>query len=156
MSVLLATTEAVRVGKFGAVGILNTLLDFGIYNALTTKRIGLTKLRANVVSTTITMIISFFLQRQVVFGSGQSSPLLQAIKFFAVTAFGLYILQNIVIYLFTKSWKWPKNLVHAVLKKLPKIKYINDDFVVKNGAKVAATLVSLTWNYIMYKRVVFK
>jgi putative flippase GtrA len=28
-------------------------------------------------------------------------------------------------------------------------------FIAKNAAKIVGTIISLTWNYIMYKRVVF-
>ena len=153
--IMLAASEIVTVGKFGAVGVVNTLLDFAIYNVLTTKKIGLTKIRANIVSTSITMVISFLLQKQVVFQQGDGNPWLQAVKFFAVTAVGLYLLQNAVIYLFTKYWKWPKVWVDAILKALHLNKLLSSDFALKNGAKVAGTVVSLTWNYLMYKRIVF-
>ncbi|HEY2003495.1 MAG TPA: hypothetical protein VGH44_00060, partial [Candidatus Saccharimonadia bacterium] len=32
----------------------------------------------------------------------------------------------------------------------------HDQFLIKNGAKAIATVISLSWNYIMYKKVVFK
>jgi putative flippase GtrA len=153
---LLATTEVTRVGKFGLVGIFNTLLDFAIFNILSSKRIGFSKIKANICSVTVTMIVSFYLQRALVFGSGTTNPVQQAALFFLVTGFGLYVLQTIVIWAFTKAWDWPLRWVHAILKFLHLNKLMSDDFVLKNGAKVAATLVSLTWNYIMYKRIVFK
>ncbi len=153
--ILALASEVGTVGKFVSVGLFNTLLDFGLFNLLTSKSIKFSKLKANTCSTTVTMIVSFILQRSLVFGSGGGSPLIQALKFFAVTAFGLYILQNGVIQLFTKTWKWPARWVKVILQTLRLKKFMSEDFVLKNGAKVAATLASLSWNYLMYKRIVF-
>lgn len=151
---LLAETTAIQVGKFGIVGILNTAIDFLIFNILSSKRVGMSKIKANVISATCAMTFSFFANRQAVFRAGDGDPIEQAIIFFAVTAFGLYVLQNIVLYFLLRRWSWPKALVVRLLSRF-KIKKLSTDFVLKNGAKVAATGVSLVWNFLLYKFVVF-
>ena len=145
--------EIKRVGKFGIVGILNTLIDFGIYNLLSSKA-GLTLVQSNIISTTVAMIFSFFANKQVVFQKKGGSLLRQGVTFFIVTAFGLYVLQTGTIALLTQVWFWPIN----TLLRLVHYAGISghSDFIIKNSAKAAATIVSLTWNYIMYKKVVFK
>ena len=142
-----------RVGKFGIVGILNTLIDFVIFNLLTTDT-GLGLVPANVISTTIAMVFSFMANKRVVFRKQDGSTVMQAVIFFAFTAFGLYVLQNGTIYILTSVWTWPINVFVATVHMLG----IPDHnaFLIKNGAKAVATVVSLSWNYVVYKKVVFK
>jgi putative flippase GtrA len=148
------TVEIKRVGKFGIVGIINTLLDFGIFNALTKfAHFGL--IQANIVSTTCAMLFSFFANKKVVFKQEGGSVVRQAILFFAITAFGLYVIQNGIIYLLTDLWIGPINLFVNIIRSVG-INFFSDGFYINNGAKAIATLASLTWNYIMYKKVVFK
>ena len=144
--------DIVRAGKFGAVGVLNTLIDFSIFNLLS----GLLKfgiLQANIVSTTIAMIFSFSANKKLVFKPGKGSLIRQAVIFFAVTAFGLYVLQLGTIKLLTDIWLAPISIGLAVAHFVGIIGH--DQFLAKNGAKAAATVVSLAWNYVMYKKVVF-
>jgi putative flippase GtrA len=144
--------ELTRVGKFGIVGILNTVIDFTIYNVLSS-RAGLTLVQANIVSTTIAMVFSFLANKHVVFQKDEGSSVKQAVLFFAVTAFGLYVLQTGTIKLLTDVWLVPVSLGISAAHALGITGH--DQLVAKNGAKALATMVSLTWNYIMYKKVVF-
>ena len=145
-----------NLAKFGLVGILNTAVDFIIFNILTNKKIGWKKIPANLVSTTVAMIISFSLNRGFVFNATGGNIYLQSIEFFAVTAFGLYVLQSLVIYFLLTVWEWPVELAWKIVKLIKLDKYLSHDFVRKNSAKAAATLVSLTWNYLMFSFIVFK
>lgn len=152
--ILFATTdEVVRISRFGMIGIFNTLVDFAIFNALSGKKIGWGKLKSNTVSTTVAMICSFVLNRNYVF-SGHGDPLIQIILFFGITAFGLYVLQNGVIYLFTQVWSWPGKLTSRLIDAfhLP----FENDLVLKNSAKIIGTVLSLVWNYLLYSKVVFR
>ncbi len=148
------SVEIRRVGKFGIVGIINTLLDFGIFNALTKfAHFGL--IQANIISTTCAMLFSFFANKNLVFKQDGGSVAKQAVSFFVVTAFGLYVIQNGIIWLLTDVWVGPVHLVVQTVRSLG-IHVFSDGFYINNSAKAVATVASLTWNYIMYKRVVFK
>jgi putative flippase GtrA len=142
-----------HVSKFGAVGLANTLLDFLIYNLLS-GRFGLTLVASNIISTTCAMVLSFFGNKKLVFGKHDGSTLGQALKFYAVTAFGLYVLQTGTIHLLTQVWTGPTQLALGWAHMLGL--HGHDEFLVKNGVKVVATGISLTWNYFMYKMVVFR
>ncbi len=144
--------EITRVGKFGIVGVLNTFIDFVIYNVLSSA-VGLTLVQSNIISTSIAMVFSFLANKHVVFKSDKGSSVKQAVLFFAVTAFGLYILQTGTIKLLTDVWLLPVTLGLALSHLLGITGH--DQFLAKNAAKAIATVVSLTWNYIMYKKVVF-
>lgn len=141
-----------QVGKFGAVGVLNTLIDFTLYNILSS-RVGLTLIQSNILSTSVAMAVSFVANRRLVFKTDHGSLPKQAVSFVLVTAFGMYVLQTGTIQLLTEIWLTPISLGLSVAHWA----HINnhDPFLIKNGAKAAATAVSLAWNFIMYKKVVF-
>lgn len=141
-----------RFGKFGIVGALNTLLDFSIYNVLSSV-FKFTLVQSNIISTTIAMVFSFSANKKLVFKAGSHSVLRQGILFAVVTAFGLYVIQTGTIKLLTDVWVAPIALGLRVAHGLGIIGH--DTFLSKNGAKAVATALSLTWNYIMYKKVVF-
>jgi putative flippase GtrA len=147
-----ASAEITRVGKFGLVGILNTLIDFTGYNVLSSI-VGLSLVQSNIISTSIAMIFSFTANKKVVFKKNKGSFAKQAVAFFIVTAFGLYVIQTGTIKLLTDVWLAPVTLGLAVAHSLNIVGH--DQFLAKNGAKAIATVLSLTWNYIMYKKVVF-
>jgi putative flippase GtrA len=144
------------LAKFGLVGILNTAIDFIIFNVLTNKKIGLKKIPANLISTTIAMLVSFGLNRGFVFNATGGNIYIQSAEFFAVTAFGLYVLQSLVIYFLLEIWEWPVEFAWKIVQLFKLDKFMSHEFVRKNAAKAAATLVSLTWNYLMFSFIVFK
>lgn len=146
-------SELKRVGKFGLVGAINTLIDFALYNLLSSGA-GLSLIASNFVSTTVAMVFSFVANKQMVFEKKSGSLTRQAATFFIVTAFGLYVIQNGVIVLLTQVWLDP---VHLGVATAHLVGLRNDDaFVIKNTAKIIGTIASLTWNYFLYKMVVFK
>lgn len=143
-----------QAGKFGVVGVANTFLDFFIFNVCS-KFLQLALLPSNTISTTIAMTFSFMANRKVVFKEGDRSAVHQAVIFFAVTAFGLYVLQNGIIHLLAITWPGPLIAVVKVVRQLG-LTMFSDAFYVNNGAKAVGTVASLAWNFIMYKKVVFR
>jgi len=143
-----------QAGKFGVVGVANTFLDFFIFN-FCSKFLRLALLPSNTISTTIAMTFSFIANRKVVFKEGDRSALHQALIFFAVTAFGLYVLQNGIIHFLAIAWPGPLLAAVKVVRHLG-LNMFSDAFYVNNGAKAVGTVVSLAWNFIMYKKVVFR
>lgn len=123
--------------RFALVGGINTVIDFGILFFLVF--IGLDKIPSNFISTSIAFIFSFFANKTFTFKSKGGNAKREFGLFIAVTIFGLWVLQPIVI-----------SAASAALASLtvadPAVLFI---------AKLAATLVSLIWNYIMYSRFVF-
>lgn len=150
-----ALQETKRVGKFGLVGIINTVIDFSVFNVLIIYA-SFSQIPANLVSTTIAMTFSFFANKTFVFKNKSNDYIRQVVLFLLVTAFGLYVIQNAVIFFLTESWLWPLEFAYSIVSFIKLDVIFSQDFVVNNGAKVIATLFSMTWNYIMYKKVVFK
>lgn len=126
--------------RFAAIGGLNTILDFVILFGLTS--LGISSLIANVFSTGITFINSFGLNKKITFKSVSKSKrelALEMALFIIVTLFGLWVIQGVIIFLTLPFFE-------SILKN-PKISLLT--------SKLIATIFSLIWNFILYKKVVF-
>lgn len=124
--------------RFGLIGVINTALDFGLLFIL--KSIGLMATTANIFSTSIAFVFSFFANKKYTFRSSGTNIVREMILFVAVTLFGLWVLQTGVIWL--------------VLPHLSKLLRSSEMGLLVT--KLIATAVSMTWNYILYDKLVFK
>lgn len=124
--------------RFIAVGGVNTLIDFGLL--FTLKAFGLPAISANVISTTAAFCFSFFANKKYTFKTTGTDIKREIFLFIVITLFGLWVLQTLVIAFVT-------NLLSQTGLQ---------DGVILLIAKLFATTVSLTWNYVLYSRVVFK
>ncbi|MBB1555895.1 GtrA family protein [Candidatus Saccharibacteria bacterium] len=124
--------------RFGLIGVINTALDFGLLFIL--KSIGLMATTANIFSTSIAFVFSFFANKKYTFRSSGTNIVREMILFVAVTLFGLWVLQTGVIWL--------------VLPHLSKLLRSSEMGLL--ATKLIATAVSMTWNYILYDKLVFK
>ena len=124
--------------RFGLIGVINTALDFGLLFIL--KSIGLMATTANIFSTSIAFVFSFFANKKYTFRSSGTNIVREMILFVAVTLFGLWVLQTGVIWL--------------ALPHLSKLLRSSEMGLLVT--KLIATAVSMTWNYILYDKLVFK
>jgi putative flippase GtrA len=139
---------------FGIVGVINTLIDFIILNILAVV-LGFPRLPSNIVSTSIAAGFSFFANKRVVFGSKSKNYRREIVMFLLVTFSGLYILQTIVIYLIADLSNAPGNVMYRLVELLHLDGLLSRDAVITNVAKLAATILTMVWNYILYKKYVF-
>lgn len=157
-----AKAEVKQVGRFGLIGILNTLVDYVIF-------IGLTKIlsipldgvwKAKLVSGAIAMCFSFIMNRTFVFRSKSQNVGRQAAEFFPVTMVGVFVIQTGLVQLFSSKLPHLGKLAFSIGDSLGIVGILPDllteAFVIKTVAFGLATLASLTWNYLMYKHVVFR
>ncbi|MCD7101220.1 GtrA family protein [Pseudoclavibacter sp. 13-3] len=126
--------------RFLLIGGMNTLIDFGLLFALVA--LGVHTIPANIISTGIAFVVSFFANRSYTFKACQGSLPRQMALFVLVTLFALWVLQPLVI-----------TLVSPVIANLSGHR-LNDGAVLLI-AKLLATGVSMMWNYILYAKVVF-
>ncbi len=125
--------------RFAVVGGANTALDFGLL-LLFTNLLGIPSIAANYISTSISFVFSFFVNKSFTFKSKTGNAKRQFLLFIIVTIIGLWVLQPLIIWALETLLRplgWDQNLVLIT-------------------AKLIATLASLTWNYIFYSRLVFK
>ena len=120
--------------RFGFVGVINTIVDFGLL--FTLRYLGLPSVTANFVSTSVAFTLSFGLNKNVVFRANGSDIRREVTLFIITTLFGLWVLQTIVI-----------TVVDLVAPTSSISLFVS---------KVLATIVTICWNYVMYSRVVFK
>lgn len=124
--------------RFVAVGALNTAVDISILFVLANLFLFPTIL-ANVISTSTALVVSYLLNKKAVFGDTDTSSIKQVVLFVSITLVGLWVLQGAAITLL-------EPLLEPVLGKSGALL----------GAKLIATLFSLSWNYIWYSRVIFR
>jgi len=129
-----------QFSKFAQVGVLNTAIDFGILNLLifvTGITSGLSIIPLNAVSFSLAIINSFFWNEKWVFKAKKEANF---ITFVAVTLIGLAINSGIV---------------YVISTFVPPV-FVDSQKLWTNLAKVLATGVSLIWNFMGYRLVVFK
>ena len=126
--------------RFGIVGGLNTVIDFGLLFAFSSI-LGIPRGLANIMSTSVAFMFSFFANKRYTFQSSNKENIVREILLFTlVTLFGLWVIQGLIIHFLSPaltSFGLSDNL--ALL-----------------SSKLIATIASLIWNYLLYSRVVFK
>ena len=127
-----------QIGRFAIVGTINTAIDFGLLFLLTF--LGLPKIAANTVSTGSAFVFSFFANKKYTFKSTNKNIKYEIISFIIITLFGLWVLQNGIIWLIT-----------PLIKNI-----VSQEQLALFAAKLLSTAVSLVWNYCLYDKVVFK
>ena len=125
--------------RFTIVGSINTVIDFSILFALTTL-FNVPKELANFISTFVAFLFSFFANKKYTFKSTSKNLKRQFLLFTAVTLFGLWVIQTIIITAITPVF------TNLGINK-PAALLIS---------KLIATAASLIWNYTLYSIVVFK
>jgi putative flippase GtrA len=125
-----------KKARFGLVGIVNTVVDFGILNILV-GFLGIPVVVANIISTTTAMLTSFALNKRAVF-QNEGNTKRQIVLFFTVTLTSIWVVQTAVI-----------AIVHPLLAALPGPLQLNI-------AKIAGISAGLVWNYMWYSKVVFR
>lgn len=129
-----------QVAKFGLVGVLNTAIDFGILNfliSITGITAGRGIIAMNTLSFSIAVINSYFWNKEWVFPGRKKSNFM---LFLIVSFIGIGINSGVVYTLTT--------FVPPVI--------VSSDTLWANLAKVLATGLSLIWNFLGYKLLVFK
>lgn len=125
--------------RFAIVGSVNTVIDFSILFTLTTL-FNVPKELANFISTFVAFLFSFFANKKYTFKSTSKNLKKQFLLFTAVTLFGLWVIQTIIITAITPVFtNLGVNKPAALLI-----------------SKLIATAASLIWNYTLYSKVVFK
>lgn len=125
--------------RFGLIGGLNTLLDFGLLFAFSFL-FGIPRGFANILSTSVAFVFSFFANKKFTFqSSSKENVVREMILFTVVTLFGLWVIQGLII-----------DFLSPVITS-----FGLSETIALLGAKLIATIASLIWNYLLYSRVVF-
>lgn len=153
--------RSVEVRRFGAVGVVNTLVDYVVFIALTKiMRLPLESVWiAKVISGTLAIAVSFYLNRTWVFRTSGAS-LAQAARFVTVTVIGVYGIQTSLTHVFASVYPGLGEALYAALETISVTRLfpaiLTEAFVIKTVAFALATSVSMTFNFLLYRSWVFR
>lgn len=133
-----------KIAGFGGVGVLNTIVDYAIFNVLLMS-FGVHPFWANIASTSAALTCSYFLNKRYVFKHGKGFDAKSAFLFIDFTLFGLWVIQGLGLSL----------IIHWVQTNYPAL-YADHTFLIANGAKLLASVGSIVWNFVTYNTIVFK
>jgi putative flippase GtrA len=143
-----------KLARFLTVGIFNTLFDITMLNSLVF--LGhIPYVAANLISASISMTVSYFLNHRIVFKHQERQSLVQYLHFFAVTGIGILGIQSLVIYAMTHFLGHHRALVTSLIHSLHVATLTPAAFDLNVG-KVAAVLIAMAWNFTVYHFVIFK
>jgi putative flippase GtrA len=160
------TTE--EVARFGLVGVINTLVDYVVFIALTIVfRIPLSQVwLAKYPSSAIAMINSYFLNRRFVFGSRRGDLMAESVRFFSTTLVGVFVIQNLLTQFLASDFQYFGQTTFRFLDLLglsdlqfsvhDRTVGLTRSFTIKTVAFGLATVASLTWNFVTYKYWAFR
>lgn len=132
----------IQIAKFGVVGVANTVIDFGVLNYLSAARhvfSGLALVPLNIISFTVAVLNSYFWNKYWTFKTKESKAGKQFIEFIIVSVIAIFINSG-AVYLITL---------------IPPIGGVSEQLWL-NISKLTATILSLVWNFVGYKFMVFK
>jgi len=132
-----------QVLRFGAVGVLNTAVDFVVLNILM-RAFGAVSgpalITCNIAAFSAASLNSYGFNKRWTFAEESRSSLRQYTLFFVLSVGGLFI-NSLVLYLLT-----------TLMPLAP-----GDSLLWRaNAAKLCATAASMAWNYLAYRHVVFR
>lgn len=137
MKRLLQSINKPTFWRFVAVGAISTAIDFVILFVL--QHLGLPIIVANIISTTLAFCFSFYANKRFTFKTSGTNVHREMLLFVIVTLTGIWVLQNIVIWL-----------------SMPFFSSLTTHEAALLLAKLIATGFSMVWNYVLYRNVVFK
>lgn len=144
----------VKLARFAAVGVFNTLFDLAILNTLVF--LGhIPYVAANLISASVSMTTSYFLNHHIVFRHDEKHSFKKFAHFFAVTGIGILGIQSLMIYSVTHILApHEASLTHS-LRQLG-FRHITGRVLALNTAKLIAVLAAMIWNFVIYHFVIFK
>jgi len=157
-----------QVARFGLVGVINTLVDYVVFIALTVifqlplSRVWLAKYP----SSAIAMTISYVLNRRFVFRSRRRDVAAEALQFFSTTLVGVFVIQNLLTQFLASDFQYFGQAAFRFLDLLglsdlqfslhDRTLGLTRSFTIKTTAFGLATVASLTWNFVTYKYWAFR
>ncbi|KKQ22164.1 hypothetical protein A2999_00795 [Candidatus Wolfebacteria bacterium RIFCSPLOWO2_01_FULL_38_11] len=152
-----------QAGKFAAVGVINTAVDFIVLNiliyfgfTLAFVVLGQEFLVANVISVAVAMVNSFILNKQWTFKAETANIYLEIVKFIVVTVIGMFVVHQIIFNVLYYNLPAISSAVISIVNILRLNSIFSNEFVRLNFAKSIAIVASLIWNFVGYKFIVFK
>ena len=144
-------TSVKQAVRFGAVGALNTLVDYGLFYIFIST-LHLHKSAAQVLATAAAMCCSFFLNRRWTFEKGGRGSTLEIVKFLVVNLVSM-VTVIVLTHLFYDIWH-VERLVNSALRAVGIGVTVQGDGAIMTS-KVLASVFSVVINFLGNKLWVF-
>lgn len=149
-----ANETAKQAGKFGLVGIMNTVIDLGIFNVLS-QVFGVYVVVANIISVGVAIVNSYIWNKNWTFqDKSKENSVGKFAKFVIFSLIGMG-LQTFMVWLLATKWTVSGVWVFSVVELIGLDKIFAESFVINNWAKVWGIGLALVWNFIAYKKWTF-
>lgn len=135
--------------RFIGVGIANTAVDFIVFNIVLFST-GMPPALATIISTSVAMGVSYFLNRRIVFKAGGRAFSRQLVLFLAATILSQWVVQAIIISYMTG---FLQGIAASLLAD--SAQQFWPQWLVVNFAKATAVAAGAITNYLLYSRIVF-
>ncbi|HEV2402959.1 MAG TPA: GtrA family protein [Candidatus Saccharimonadales bacterium] len=144
----------VKVIRFMSVGAINTATDITLLNIFALA-FHIPTLIANLMSASISISMSYFLNHHIVFRSIDKHSWTKFAHFFILTGFGILAIQTLVIYSITHL------LAHHLIavsqfELAMGLRSLSVRAFTLNIAKLLAVVVAMIWNFCMYHFIIFR
>lgn len=140
-SIIINPRERTRFLKFAVVGIIGAIVDFGIFNLLSSV-LSVNKVSASIVSFSAAVVSNFLWNRYWTYPDSRSKPVTrQLLEFSIVNVIGLIIRTPLFAYLAEKLPKYFEST--AYFKYLP----LTPAFWGHNVSLAIAVVVVMFWNF---------
>jgi putative flippase GtrA len=133
--------------------VFNTIFDLTLLNILVLG-FGMPIVFANLISATLSMSLSYFLNHHLVFRSSEKHSIKKFINFLLVTGVGILGIQTLIILLVTHFLYHFTTQIESFLASLH-IELSTQAFIL-NLAKIVAVFASMIWNFTIYYYFIFK
>jgi putative flippase GtrA len=143
----------IKVFRFACVGIINTVTDLTILNTLVFV-FHAPAIPANLVSASISITLSYFLNHHIVFRSPEKRSLKRFAHFFAITGFGILAIQSLVIYIVIHILDHHQSGVTHLVAHLHL--HLSNKAFDLNFGKILAIVITMIWNFLAYHFFIFK
>lgn len=129
-----------------------TFLDLALFNLSGGHWSGLPNVSAHLMASVVTLTISFFGQRNIVFRRQGEGPGRQAMRFILVTVVGVNLVQSFVL-AGTAGMRVVARDPLGLLAGVPANRW---PWVQRNLAKAAAMAIGIAWNFFWFRHRVFR
>jgi len=147
MSLLTSKKERVRFIKFAVVGIIGSVIDFGVFNLLTIVS-GWSSTYSNMTSFTLAVINNFLLNRFWTFPDSKETPFMKQLAQFAIVS-GLGLAIRVPLFKLMESL-----LIPLAADLVPNV--LTPTIVGHNAALAFVIGVVMLWNYFVNRFWTFK
>ena len=143
-----------EIGTFMLIGLVATAVDYVLLN-LFAVGFKLPVILANSLSAPFSSIISYKLNKRVVFDDRMYGKRKTLVLYIAIIGFGILVIQNVILHFVSGGFSEAVAKFMDPLLAMVGLEELTERTIAINVGKVVASLVAAVWNYVLLRRFVF-